>query len=315
VALLCAVVPASCRRTAHEPLLTYFNGEYGVSLQYPAGWRGEQAQQEGIWYRYFQAPPSGTKRQSELSVTLLAGTGDVEGLAQRYLKDNTLSASGDETRQGARGKWYAFKSADGSTRQSLLLVQEGGRVFGVHALGTTPQFEANRRLLEEMAHSFTLERAVSYPVEAEPKFGFSVGLPASWRETRSFSGGGSLLKQWTSPPLALESNQTTVHLSLTLSVEPLPASADLDAFYQRTRAKLGDGFKVLSHTPWQGGYVDVMHTETPVSVARIKRFYRVDGGNGYSLVFEARDDVFPRVTRWCDMIAGTLKTGAEVAPK
>ena len=78
--------------------------------------------------------------------------------------------------------------------------------------------------------------------------------------------------------------------------------------------KLGEAFKVISHTPWNGGYADVIWVETPMAVSRNKRFYRMADGRGYTVAFEARDDVYPRVSKWCDMIASTLKVGSEVGP-
>jgi hypothetical protein len=96
-----------------------------------------------------------------------------------------------------------------------------------------------------------------------------------------------------------------------LTVEPLPIGATLESFYDGARQKLGESFTVTSHGPWQGGYVDVMRTETPIAVSYVKRFSRVEGRRAYTLSFEARDDVFPRVTRWYDGIASTFKTGAD----
>ncbi len=55
-----------------------------------------------------------------------------------------------------------------------------------------------------------------------------------------------------------------------------------------------------------------MRTETPVAVPNVKRFYRVEGRRGYSLTFEARDDVYPRVSRWYDLIASSFRTGSEL---
>jgi len=37
----------------------------------------------------------------------------------------------------------------------------------------------------------------------------------------------------------------------------------------------------------------------------------VEGRRGYSLAFEARDDVYHRVARWYDVIASTFKTSRE----
>jgi hypothetical protein len=58
--------------------------------------------------------------------------------------------------------------------------------------------------------------------------------------------------------------------------------------------------------------VDVLHSETPVAVTRGKRYFFVADGRGYTLACEGRDDIYPRVSRWCDMIAATLVVGAEV---
>jgi len=54
----------------------------------------------------------------------------------------------------------------------------------------------------------------------------------------------------------------------------------------------------------------VMRTETPVAVSFVKRFYFAEAGRGCSLTFEAREDVFPRASRWADFIASTLRFGA-----
>ena len=52
-----------------------------------------------------------------------------------------------------------------------------------------------------------------------------------------------------------------------------------------------------------------MRTETPVAISYVKRYYFAQGGRGCSLSFEAREDVFPRASRWADYIASTLRFG------
>src|SRR4030095_406122 len=112
---------------------------------------------------------------------------------------NTVASSQEEKRAGAAGRSYAFSSSDGATRYSLLLLREDDRLYGLYAQGASPLFEKHRGVLEEMARSFTLERLADYPVRREEEFGFSVRLPPSWRQTRRFSGGETLLMQYTSP--------------------------------------------------------------------------------------------------------------------
>ena len=44
----------------------------------------------------------------------------------------------------------------------------------------------------------------------------------------------------------------TVHASLTLTVENVPAGSTVDAFHQATQAKLGENFQLLGHTAVEG---------------------------------------------------------------
>ncbi|HEY5726018.1 MAG TPA: hypothetical protein VIX40_08680 [Methylomirabilota bacterium] len=302
----------ACRKRSREPLLTYFNAEHALTVRYPASWRTDQAEQDGVWYRYFLGPASGPQKKPEVSVTLLAGPLGVEldEYAEAYLAGNKLQSSRDEERQDARGRSYVFGSADGAMRYSLLLLSQGGKVYGLYAQGEAAGFERHQGAVEEMQKSLTLEHPASWKRVTDPVFGFSLRLPASWTESRRFAGAGTLLLQYTSPPLAADRGGQTVHAALTVTVEAL-SQEGLEPFYQATRAKLGEAFQVAHHEPWGDGYVDVMRSETPVSVSRVKRFYRTVGRRGYSLTFESRDDVYVRVFRWYDLVASTFKTGAE----
>jgi hypothetical protein len=314
-AVLCATLAGlSCGGPPPEPMLTFFNGRLGLSVSYPASWETQQAEQDGVWYRYFLAPPSGTGTKPAVAVTLLSGSleGTLSEYADVYLVGNTLTSSRKEDRTGATGHSYQFDSADGSRRHSLLLLREDQRVYGLYAQGEAPLFERHLPRLEEMFGSLTLERPASYPLERNDRFGLSLRMPPSWRASRSFSGGDRLLMQFTSPALAAEDDGRTVHAALTVTVESLPEGGDLESFYTSARERLGPAFDVWRHEPWGDGYRDLMHAETSMAASREKRFYRVSGGRGYTLSFVARDDVFHLVSTWFDMIAGTLKAGAEV---
>lgn len=316
-ALVCLALLAGCRGEPREPFVTYFNADFDLTLRHPSSWQTDEAQQDGVWYRYFLAPPAGPKRKPAVSVTLLVGTlaGSVDEYAQSYLAGNTLLSSRDERRGWGEGKLLLFASPDLATRHSLLLLKREGRVFGLYAQGEAPLFESHQGVLDEMASSLLVERPADYGLRTNTEYGFSLRLPDSWQETRRFSGGSAYLLQFRSPALAADRDREAVHASLTLSVEPLAAGTDLDAYYDATRRKLGDAYQVLSHGRWQGGYVDVLRSETQVAVSRVKRYFRAEGERGYSLSFEARDDVFPRVSRWCDAVASTFRTGSEVEKK
>jgi hypothetical protein len=358
-----ALAAAGCSRSREEPLLTYFNAEHGLTLHYPSSWKTEQAQQDGVSYRYFLAPPTGPDRKPAVSVTLVAGPlgVGVDQYAQTYLAGNTVQSSREETRPGARGRYHLFASPDGKTRFAMLLLEESAEtrtgliatptprpsaipsslpagkasvtvhpsptpiatpvpapaeappsayVYGLFAQGDAASFEPQLSVIEEMARSLTLERPARYPEEKNDKFAFSLRVPPSWPSTRSFASGNTFLRQYTSPPFGADKAQT-VHASLTLTAEP--AAGDIEAYYKAAMDKAGDTVSVLSHTPWRGGYADVLHSETPVAVTRAKRYFRVAEGRGYTLACDARDDIYSRVWRWCDMIAATLKIGPEAS--
>jgi hypothetical protein len=315
VLLLAAVLlAAACRPGERETFVTYFSGSQQISVRYPSEWRTDEAEQEGIWYRYFLAPPTTPGTKAAVSVTLLAGPLAVplEEYAESYLAGNEVTSSQEEERQEARGRSWRFSPPDGKTRHRLLLVAQGERFWGLYAQGEAAAFEGHSSALDEMWGSFALERPELYPVTEWEEYGVALGVPDSWRETRQFSGRETLLVQFTSPALSIQRDSgQTVHASLTVTVEKVPPDADVEAFYQAMRARLGENLRVLSHDSWgESGLVDVMRTETSVAVSYVKRFFRVEGDRGVSLAFEARDDVFWRADPWADIIASTL----QVAP-
>jgi hypothetical protein len=246
---------------------------------------------------------------------MLAGplSGSLEEYAQTYLAGNTAAASRPESRQGLSGRSYSFASADGATRYSLLLLQDGAKVYGLYAQGDARSIEESTGTLEEIFRSLALERPELYPETRNEAFGYALRLPPSWRESRHFSGGGTLLVQYTSPPLGADPGGETVHASLTVTVEK--TEGDFEEFYTASRDRQGAAFQFLGHQPWRGGWADTLRTETSVSASRAKRFYRAAAGRGYCLSFEAREDVFHRVSRWSDRIAGTLAIGPELSAR
>jgi hypothetical protein len=265
--------------------------------------------------RYFLAPPVGSPRKPAVTVALLTeADGSQDEQSARYLAGQKVSATRDASRPGLTGKSWRFTSADGATRYSLLLLAGQDRVVGLFGQGPAEHFAEHEPALDEMEKTLAPARAETYPEHRNDELRFSLRVPDSWKSTRRLSGSGSSLMQFTSPPLGAEDGQT-VHAILSLTVEPAPGDGSLDVFYKTVRRRLGDGFSLTSHEPWKDGYADVERTETQVSLSRVKRFYRVNEGRGYTLAFEARDDVFHRVSRWCDIIAATLAVGPEVAPK
>jgi hypothetical protein len=304
---------ASCRSGARDLFVTYFNGDFGLSLRHPASWKAQQTEQDGVFYRYFLGP-TGPSGKPVASATLLVGRAGrhLDEYAQTYLAGNNPARVKDVERQGAKGKAYSFASPDGAMRYELLLVEEKDRVFGLYAQAEAASSGTYAPVLAEIQESLTLERPAFYALMRDEPFAYSLRLPPSWRETRHFTGGGKAVIQFTSPPLAQDKSRETVHASLSLSVEPVSGDGGLESYYQESRRNLGESFMILDHQEWRGGYLDVLRTETPLAMSQLKRFYKVESGRAYSLTLEARDDVFPRVGRWYDLIAGTLRVGSEM---
>ncbi len=234
-ALAAALLAAACGARDRETFVTYFNGDHGVSLRHAASWRTDQAEQEGVWYRYFLAPPGGSPGPgAPVSVTLLAGamTVPLDEYAETYLAGHTVASTRPEERQGVGGRSWVFSSADGKTRYRLLLLARGDRVLGLYAQGEAAAVAAQAAVLDEMWSSLTIERPDLYPVTAWKDQQASLGLPASWRETRRFSGGGTLVAHYVSPPLAVDKGGQTVHASLSVTFEAVPEGGGLAEYYE-----------------------------------------------------------------------------------
>ena len=278
-------------------------------MRYPASWRTDQAEQDGVWYRYFLAPGAGPEKKPAVSVTLLAGPlgVPVEQYAATYLAENKLESSKDEERQGTSGHSYAFTSADGGMRYSLLLLAAEQKVYGLYAQGDAASFAKHVDAVAEMQKSFTLERPRPGRSSVARASTSRCACPPPGPRPAASPAAGTLLLQYTSPPLLAERGGQTVHASLTVTVEAL-AQDGLEPFYQATRAKLGEAFQVQPRAlgrRLRGR--DALRDAR--SVSRVKRYYQVVGRRGYSLTFESRDDVYVRAFRWYDLIASTFKTG------
>jgi hypothetical protein len=311
LATLAALLAQACTGS-RELFVTYFNGDHGVSLRHPASWRTDQAEQEGVWYRYFLAPASGPQNRSPVSVTLLSGpaAGSLDEYAQRYLAGHSVPATRAEERQAIAGKSWVFAATDGATRYRLLLFSLRDKVLGLYVQGDAVGFEKHAAAVEEVWSSLTFERPERYPRHEWGEQKASLGIPDSWRETRTFSGSGTLLAQYVSPALAADKGKGgTVHASLSVTLEKVAEGSGLEPYYQSTRERLGENFQVVSHAAFKGGYVDVMRIETPVAMSYVKRYYFAEGPRGCSLSFEAREDVFQRASRWADYIASTVQFG------
>jgi hypothetical protein len=295
--------------------VTYFHGDPALSLRYPATWSARIADQQGVRYRYFESGAAGPQRKTVTTTLVsvrLAAT--LDDYAQQLLTGSAAPEVRDEARGAAKGRRWRAASADGGTRHSLLLLQDGARAWGLHAQGDAAAFADRLADVESIEASLAVERVEDYPENRQADWGFAVRLPPSWSAGRTLAGRETYLTQYLSPPLAIDKGGQTVHASLTLTVEKAPDDGSVEAFRAAARRKLGDSFALIGSQPWRDGVQDLLQTETPLTVSRSKRFYRTAGGRGYGLTFEAREDVFPRVSRWCDLIASTLRIGPEVKP-
>lgn len=293
--------------------MTYFHAEPALTLRHPPTWSARLAQHAGVRSRYFESQPAGPQRKP-VTATLVAATldGSLDAYAQGLLAGAPVQETRDEARGPIRGRRFRAAAADGTVRHSLLLLQDGSQAFGLHAQGEGAAFGERLPELEAIEASLAPERAQAYPDQRNADWAFAVRVPESWRASRTFAGGGSYLTQYLSPPLAIDPGGQTVHALLTLTVEPAPGDGTVGAFRAATRKRLGDGFSLIGFQDWRDGAQEVLQTETQTTISRSKRFYRTANGRAYGLAFEARDDVFPRVSRWGDLIASTLRVGAEV---
>ena len=256
-------------------------------------------------------PAHGPERKPAVSVTLLGRRpwadarrlrADLPGRQHRR-RDARRGA-----RPGAAASRYVFASPRRRARATRCCsCQEDSRVYGLYAQGEAAAVRARSSpALDEMARSLSLERPAAYPEQRErrPSASRSACRLLERRRAR-FSGGGTLPHAVHEPAVGADKSGQTVHASLTLTVEPAPGDGSLDAFYKATpRRSWARPSSSLSHAPWKDGYVDVAALGDARRGSRGEALLPRRGGRGYTLAFEARDDVYPRVSRWCDLIAG-----------
>ncbi len=302
-----AVLAGACAEAPREPLLTYFNPRFGLSIRYPAVWKTQESEQEGVWYRYFTAPLA-TGNIPALTTTMLATPldGSLRGYADVYLAEGAITSSAQARRQEADGYRFDYTTEAGQQRHTLLLLENQDWAFGLHVQGRADHFESNIDRVEDLFASFRLERTDLYPKTEDPDFGFSLRVPESWPRQRRMDAGQRLLIQHLSPAVGMD-NEQGVHASLTVTVEPV--GGDIEAFYETVRERLGDAAARRDHKEWHGGYADEFWSESALSASRSRRFMRVENGRGYMIACEAREDVQHRVLPWCAIIAETLRIG------
>ena len=262
------------------------------------------------------APPAGHERKPAVSVLLLAGPAGGWTLDE-YAQ--TLPRRADRRRHARRG-------AAGRPRQGLRGSRSAGRRDAPLAAparrratgstGCTRQGEAaalrasSEPALDEMEQSFTLERRALYTEERERRVRAS---PCACRRPggrRARSRRRHLPQAVHEPALGMDKGGQTVHASLTLTVEHVPAGGD------RRRLLPGDAGEARRDLPAPEPH-PVEGRLRRRRCARRRRWrsraasasIACAEGRGYTLAFEARDDVYPRVSRWCDMIAATLEGG------
>ena len=133
--------------------------------------------------------------------------------------------------------------------------------------------EKNAAVLDEMWASLTVERPDRYPVRGWKAFDASLGVPESWRQTREFSGGGTTLVQFASPPLGDGQAPDDPRRAVGHARARSPAAAACASTTTRPASSSATTTWSASHQAFRGGFVDIMKTETPLAVSYIKRYY------------------------------------------
>ena len=114
-------------------------------VQYPASWRTDEAEQDGMWYRYFLAPPAGAQnraRRFRHAPGRAAARRASRSTRRAIWPATTVSATRPRSAQGVRASPGCSPPGDGKTRYRLLLLAAGGRVAGLYAQGDAVAFES-----------------------------------------------------------------------------------------------------------------------------------------------------------------------------
>jgi len=309
-----------CELRTPPALITVYNPSLRVSFPLPQGWTADEArQQSGFHMQTFTGRSVDVPDRPGIRVQILAGPMPSDGLdevAGRFRGELAVEREDPFSLEGHPGKQWLYESEDGEESSRLMLSDVDGMLYGLFVRGEARTLEAYGDAIERMFDEFALEQGAFFPVYEAPGGEIHIKHPRSWNRTHAAAQGGeSLFVGFRSTPLAVESEGTTVHATLEVTVNKVGPEATVESFYAQRTELLGDNYRLVRHEPIDevGAISTLYYVETQHADYLERTVYFVQDGKSFIYKFNARNRVYYAIEPWIDEIVQSFFLDSEVS--
>lgn len=308
---------SGCRAAGQPPLITVYVPDIAVSLPLPQGWTSASDQQGGFRMTTFTGPSVDVPDRDGIQVQVMAGPAPegstLREVADRFYIGGQTVLSERPFRFGEEeGRVWTFEFERRPQAGRLLLLESGGRLYGVFTTGESRSVLAYGPTLDRMYAGFSIETAANFEVYTDSVFDLEIRHPRSWTRSHVLREADStLFVGFRSPPLAVEAGGATVHATLELTAREAEPGATLETFYSESVAALGDNYRMLRHDVLdEGRGIAVLYSvETQLADYLEWVIYNFVDGRTYLYRFHCRNQLYRAIRPWLGEIAAGFRRG------
>ena len=301
----------SCLPTGQPRLITVYVPDIAVSLPLPQGWTSAANQQGGYRMTTFSGPSVDVPERDGIQVQVMAGPAPTDQtlreVADRFYIGEQVVLSEEPVRIGSEeGFLWTFQWERRPQSGRLLLIEREGLLYGVFATGEARSVQAYGPTLDRMYEGFSIESADYFDVYEDPEFDLALRYPQSWTRSHFLrEPGETLFVGFRSGPLAVDTDGTTVHATLEVTVANAEPGTTLEGFYSTAAESLGENYRMLRHDIFEDGRgIAVLYSvETQLADYLEWVIYNLVDGRTYLYRFHCRNSLYRAIEPWLAEIA------------
>lgn len=301
----------SCQPAGQPRLITVYVPDIGVSLPLPQGWTSAANQQGGYRMTTFSGPSVDVPERDGIQVQVMAGPAPTDQtlreVADRFYIGEQIVLSEKPFQFGAEeGFIWTFEWERRPQSGRLLLIQREGLLYGVFATGEARSVQAYGPTLDRLYDGFSIESADYFDIYEDPDFDLTLRYPQSWTRSHFLrEPGETLFVGFRSGPLAVDTDGTTVHATLEVTVSNAEPGTTLEGFYSTAAEGLGENYRMLRHDILDDGRgIAVLYSvETQLADYLEWVIYNLADGKTYLYRFHCRNRLYRSIEPWLNEIA------------
>ena len=303
----------SCGISSNPAPITVYDSILQVSLPLPQGWRPEgTAKQAGFHMQSFTGPSVDVPERQGIRVQLMVGpmpaNSTLDVLASRYIGQRLVQDSRPYDLYGFKGRTWLMISNDKEEQARLMLADVKGVLYGIYVIGEARTLQAFEFALSAIWSDFAIERSEFFEVYEAPGGAVTIRHPRSWERISSVAKPGqSLFVSFRSAPLAVETDGTSVHATLGVTVNRVEPDVTLETFYAVRVDEMGDNYRIIDHQLLDGNRAisTLYHIETQLSDFLERTIYVVRDGKSFVYSFNCRSRLYHAIEPWInEMVEG-----------